>query len=84
MRPNVVETRPAYWASKSTAGLKADALIGGEVILRRDGVHAAAIAAETPKRRPLVLIAVMARQFAWMPPFPDTRGVALRSGVSTG
>src|SRR6185437_7718352 len=30
------------------------------------------------------LIAVMAFQFAWMPPFPLVRGISLCSGVRTG
>jgi hypothetical protein len=31
-----------------------------------------------------VFTPVMARQFAWMPPLPETRGMLLRSGVMTG
>jgi hypothetical protein len=37
-----------------------------------------------PARTDEVLMPVTARQLAWMPPLPETRGMSLRSGVSTG
>ncbi len=39
---------------------------------------------DTPMRIPDTLMPVMARQAAWMPPRPGTRGIMFRSGVSTG
>ena len=35
-------------------------------------------------RSRVVLTPVTARQLAWMPPLPETRGISLRSGVSSG
>ncbi|MGF6252647.1 hypothetical protein ABID82_007038 [Methylobacterium sp. PvP062] len=35
-------------------------------------------------RIPETLMSVIARHAAWMPPLPETRGIAFRRGVSTG
>ena len=81
---HIVEAHAGILRLEIDRGFDADALVGGAVIGVDTACTPPRLPPETPMRSPVVLMPVTARQLAWMPPLPETRGISLRSGVSSG